>query len=256
MRFGIGTSRKRGRRRTGRLLGQSLALALVLPLGVAQVAQAADPSGLGRPDVPKTKQGKFKELDGPGAKEARRKVAEDKKTNAAQAERARAERKVTWPGKGEATLALTRGKESAAEPSGLPVTLAPSTDGKARVTVLDQKAARDAGIIGVLLTAESDTASNTEVGVDYGDFASAVGGNWSQRLRLVQLPACVLTTPEKPQCRTQSPLPSDNDLADRTVSAKVRLAAAPAGTSTQLTSAPTATVLAVTAASADRKSVV
>ncbi|MFM9607719.1 polymorphic toxin-type HINT domain-containing protein [Streptomyces niveiscabiei] len=250
MRFGIGTSRKRGRRRTGRLLGQSLALALVLPLGVAQVAQAADPSGLGRPDVPKTKQGKFKELDGPGAKEARRKVAEDKKTNAAQAERARAERKVTWPGKGEATLALTRGKESAAEPSGLPVTLAPSTDGKARVTVLDQKAARDAGIIGVLLTAESDTASNTEVGVDYGDFASAVGGNWSQRLRLVQLPACVLTTPEKPQCRTQSPLPSDNDLADRTVSAKVRLAAAPAGTSTQLTSAPTATVLAVTAASA------
>ncbi|WP_338683639.1 polymorphic toxin-type HINT domain-containing protein [Streptomyces acidiscabies] len=246
MRFGTGSSRRRRR-----LLGQSLVLALVLPLGVAQVAQAADPSGLGRPDVPKTRQGKFKELDGPGAKEARRKVAEDKKANAAQAERARTEQKVTWPGQGEATLTLTRGKETGAEPSGLPVTLAPSANGKARITVLDQKAARDAGIIGVLLTAESDTASTTEVGVDYGDFASAVGGNWSQRLRMVQLPACVLTTPEKPQCRTQSPLPSDNDLADRTVSAKVRLAAAPGGASTQLASAaPTATVLAVTAASA------
>ncbi|WP_416973396.1 hypothetical protein, partial [Streptomyces sp. 4F14] len=111
MRYGIDTSRKRGRRRTGSLLGQSLALALVLPLGVAQVAQAADPSGLGRPDVSKTKQGKFEKSDGPGAQEARRKVAEDRKVNAAQAERARAERKVTWPGKGEATLALTRGKE-------------------------------------------------------------------------------------------------------------------------------------------------
>jgi len=253
MGFGIGTSRKRGggRRRTGRLLGQSLALALVMPLGVAQVAQAAGPQGLGRPDVPKTRQGKFKDVDGLGAKEARRKVAEDKKANEAQAERARTERKVTWPGKGEATLTLTRGKETGAEPSGLPVTLAPSTDGKARVTVLDQKAARDAGIIGVLLTAESDTAANTEVGVDYSDFASAFGGNWSQRLHMVRLPACVLTTPQKPECRTQTPLPSDNDTADRTVSAKVRLAATPSGPSTQLAgAATTATVLAVTAAAA------
>ncbi|WP_367322735.1 polymorphic toxin-type HINT domain-containing protein [Streptomyces sp. HUAS ZL42] len=261
--FGIGTSRRHrdvARLRDGRLLVQSLALALVVPLGAAQVAQAVESGGLGRPNVPKSRVSKVEEFDGPGAKKARQQVAQDQKVNKDQADRARFEQKASWPGKGEATLGLAVGKEADAKPSGVPVTIAPpSSDkaaagGKARITVLDQKAARAAGITGVLMTAEADTAGNAEVSVDYSGFASVVGGGWSQRLRVVQLPACALTTPQKAECRTQRPLPSDNDIAHQSVSAKVRLAESVAGPSSQLMRAAdgtsTATVLAVTAAAA------
>ena len=247
------------RHRTGRLLVQSLALALVVPLGLAQVAQADEPAGLGRPDVPESRASKVETFDGPGARKAREKGAKDKKANAAQAERAGAERKAAWPKEGEATLGLTPGKRDRATPGGMPVTLAPASknrsaaDGEARITVLDQKAAREAGITGVLLTAEADVAGTAEVTVDYGGFASAVGGGWSQRLRLVRLPACALTTPQKPECREQQPLKSDNDLARQSVSAKVSLAETAEGASAQLlrsadATAASVTVLAVTAA--------
>ncbi|MFF9410136.1 RHS repeat-associated core domain-containing protein [Streptomyces anandii] len=271
MSLGIGTSRWRrpaGRRRTGRLLGQSLALALIVPTGLVQVAQAAESGGLGRPGVPKAKVSKVKEFDGPGAKNAREKVARDRKANAAQAEQAGRERKTTWPKQSKATLTLTRGHVSRAEPGGVPLTLTPqpgnstvkhagrakqqaAAGGTARVSVLDQEAARKAGVVGVLLTADADTAGVAKVSVDYSSFASALGGGWSQRLRLVRLPACALTTPRLPECRTRQPLRSENDTSRRTVSATVDLAAAPTGTSAQLArsdvaTAPTTTVLAVT----------
>ncbi|MEV1068454.1 RHS repeat-associated core domain-containing protein, partial [Streptomyces sp. NPDC050263] len=240
---------------------QSLALALVVPLGVAQLAQAAESSGLGRPDVPESRVSKVKEVDGLGAKKAREQVAREKKANKAQADQALKEQKATWPGKGEATLGLAVGKTTAAEPGGVPVAIAPPSGrkavagGKARVTVLDQKATRAAGITGVLLTADADTAGDAEISVDYSGFASAIGGGWSQRLRLVQLPACALTTPEKKECRTQRPLVSDNDLARQSVSAKVGIAEPADGPATQFmkaagSAAPAATVLAVTAAAA------
>ncbi|MFI1002464.1 polymorphic toxin-type HINT domain-containing protein [Streptomyces galbus] len=261
--FGIGTSRRGGGRwRAGRLLVPSVVLALVTPLGVAQVAQAAGPQGLGRPDVPQPRVSKVEEFKGPGAKKAREQVAREKKTNAAQADRARTERKATWPTRDEATLTLAAGKKAVARPGDVPVAVTPRAEsgaraaaGTARVTVLDQKAARAAGITGVLLTAEADTPGPAQVSVDYSTFASAIGGGWSQRLRLVQLPACALTTPHKPACRTQKPLASSNDLAHQTVSAKAGIAQSTAGTSTQLTraadgAASAATVLAVTAASA------
>ncbi|MGW7169382.1 polymorphic toxin-type HINT domain-containing protein [Streptomyces sp. NPDC054884] len=244
----------------GRMLVQSLALALVMPLGAAQLAQATEATGLGRPDVPESRVSKVQALDGLGAKEARAKVAEGKKTNKAQADRARKEQAAAWPGEGEATLGLTAGKASDAKSAGVPVTIAPLTagkgaaGGKTRLTMLDQKAAREAGITGVLLTADADSAGDAKVSVDYSGFASAVGGGWSQRLRVVQLPACALTTPEKPECRKQRPLVSDNDLERQSVSANVSLAEAGSGPATQLmkasgsAAAPTATVLAVTAA--------
>ena len=266
MAFGIGTSRRRAgeaaRRRARRLLVQSLALALVVPLGLAQVAEARAAEGLGRPDVPKSRVSKVKAFDGPGAKRARQKVARDKKANTTQATRAGTERKAAWPKRGESTLRLVRGKAGKAFPGGIPVTVTPSSgatpkghagaDGTARVTVLDQKAARKAGVTGVLLTAQADAAGSAEVSVDYSGFASAIGGGWSKRLRLVQLPACALTTPQKAECRKQKPLTSDNDLAHQSVSAKVHLAGGPQGLSSQLlrTAGSTATgttVLALTA---------
>ncbi|MFI9547841.1 polymorphic toxin-type HINT domain-containing protein [Streptomyces sp. NPDC052016] len=262
--FGIGTSRWRRSgvaRRAGRLIVQSLAIALVVPVGVAQVAEAAGPGGLGRPDVPKSRVSKVEEFDGPGAQKARRKVAQDKKSNKAQADRARSEQQAAWPRQGQATFELSAGKETDGAPGGTPVTLAPiggaktGAVGTARVTVLDQSVARKAGVTGVLLTAEADTAGTAEVSVDYSGFASAIGGGWAQRLRLVQMPACVLTTPEKAECRTQRPMASDNDFVGQSVSAKVHLTDTATGPSTQLlrdadSTAPTATVLAVTAAAA------
>ncbi|GGR58324.1 polymorphic toxin-type HINT domain-containing protein [Streptomyces griseomycini] len=269
--FGIGTSRRSGegvRRRTSRLLGQSLAMALIVPTGLAQVAQAAEPGGLGRPELPKSPVTKVKAFDGPGAKKARATVARERKANAAQAEQAAGERKAAWPKHGTASLALTPGANRTAEPGGTPVALKPASpsksrsskasaaaSGEAQVTVLDQKAARKAGVTGILLTVAADTPGAASIGIDYSGFASAIGGGWSQRLRLVQLPACALTTPDKTECRKQTPLPSDNDLKNQTVSAKVRLGKVSDGPSTQLlgeagSAASSGTVFAVTAASA------
>ncbi|GGV69313.1 hypothetical protein GCM10010261_63770 [Streptomyces pilosus] len=242
------------------MLGQSLALALVVPLGLAQVAVAKEPQGLGRPDVPKPRVSKVTTFDGPGATKARAKVTQDRKTNEAQAERAAAEQKTNWPAQGEATLRLARGKTGKSSPGGLPISVMPADGGKnasgeARITVLDQQATHKAGVTGVLLTAEATTPGSADITVEYGGFASGVGGGWSQRLRLVQLPACAVTTPQKAECREQEDVPSDNDLASQSVSAKVQLGEADSGTSAQLwrsadAVSASATVFAVTAVDA------
>ncbi|MEU7254170.1 RHS repeat-associated core domain-containing protein, partial [Streptomyces sp. NPDC045251] len=271
--FVIGTSRRQrqgGWGRASRLLAQSLALALVVPTGLAQVAQAVEAEGLGRPDVPGTPATKVKEFDGPGAKKARAKVAKERKANTAQAKQAAEERKADWPQNGIESLSLEPGTPRTAKPAGVPVTLEPvasatkqrsseasaGASGEARVTVLDQEAARKVGVTGILLTAAAQSPGSANLSVDYSEFASAIGGSWSQRLRIVELPACALTTPHEVECRTQTPLPSDNDLEHQTVSAQVALPQqAQDGPSTQLLSeaesaASGATVLAVTAASA------
>ncbi|MGW4937061.1 polymorphic toxin-type HINT domain-containing protein [Streptomyces sp. NPDC004166] len=270
MAFGIGTSKRRrrgaARQHTGRLLVQAVTLALVVPLGLAQVAEAqgsGGSGGLGRPHVPKARVSKVKVFDGPGAKKARQKVARDKEANIAQAQRARTERRAAWPQQGEATLSLAPGKTGTVSPAGVPVTMSleagkASKDqgaaqaNTARVTVQNQKSARKAGITGVLLTAEADRAGAAEVAVDYSGFASAIGGGWAQRLSLVQLPACALTTPQKPECRKETLLTSNNDVSHQTLSAKVNLPAVPGALSAQIARSAGATtaqtVLAVTAA--------
>ncbi|MGW4776941.1 TreTu family toxin [Streptomyces filamentosus] len=265
MLFGIGSTRQRAggpRQGTRRLLVHSLALALVVPVGLVPVAQAADSNkGLGRPELPKQRVSKVKAIDSPGAQKARAKVAADQQTNAAQARRALAEQTGAWPRQGKATFKLAAGKAGKAQPGGVAVTLEPKpatrtspTTSTAEVTVLGQKTASDAGITGVLLTAVADTAGPADITVDYSAFASKVGGGWAQRLQLVQLPACVLATPDKAECRKPTPLKSTNDVRAQSVSAQVSLPATERGLTTQLTSAAStasgATVLAVTAATA------
>src|SRR5207302_7077764 len=90
-----------------------------------------------------------------------------------------------------------------------------------------------AGVHGALLsisrTNTTDTAA-ARLTLRYTRFQDAFGGDWAPRLHLVLLPACALTTPSKPQCRTQTPLPSTNNTQTGTVSADIPLAdnAAPA----------------------------
>lgn len=234
-----------------------MSLALVIPLGVAPLAHA-QPGGLGRPDVSAQRVSKVKAVTGLGAKRARARVAKDRKTNAELARRATAERKSSWPKPGRASLDLTAGKAVMEKAGGLPVTLAavqarskgkPPTvaAGTAQVKVLDQKAAQKAGVTGVLLTAVAEKAGQAQVRIDYSSFAGALGGGWAGRLRLVELPDCALTTPEKEGCRTRTPVKSVNDAGAHTVTGTVALVqGSGSGVSTQTVGGTT--VLALTAA--------
>ncbi|MET7735850.1 RHS repeat-associated core domain-containing protein [Streptomyces sp. NPDC005402] len=79
------------------------------------------------------------------------------------------------------------------------------------------------------LTSSGTTAvgsGRVNVGLDYGAFSQAVGGNYASRLRLVELPACALTTPQLAKCREQTPLTSRNDTRNAAVSAAVTFPAA------------------------------
>ncbi|MFD3582870.1 polymorphic toxin-type HINT domain-containing protein [Streptomyces sp. NPDC058683] len=74
--------------------------------------------------------------------------------------------------------------------------------------------------------AAASGSGRVKVGLDYGAFRDAVGGNYASRLRLVELPACALTTPQLAKCRKQTPLTSRNDPKNTAVSAQVTLAGA------------------------------
>ncbi|MEU8523879.1 RHS repeat-associated core domain-containing protein, partial [Streptomyces sp. NPDC048577] len=261
-RRGSGTWPGRTRERRRRSLVLPLAVALSVPVGLAPVAAAEGPGGLGRPDLPASQVTPVKPFKGPATDKARRRVAEDKRENTAQAKRARAEQKrAAWPKAGAAKLQVAAGKERTAAPGGLPVSVrpAPGKDGLragtgTEITVLDQARADRLGITGVVLTATADDPGKASISVDYGAFASAVGGGWSGRLRLVRLPACALTTPEKAECRTGTPLASHNDAGTQTVTADVTVTRTDAGMGTQLvTGTSGATVLALTG-SADGES--
>ncbi|MFF4290984.1 polymorphic toxin-type HINT domain-containing protein [Streptomyces sp. NPDC001633] len=94
--------------------------------------------------------------------------------------------------------------------------------------VLSQQYSRRAGIDGVLFTLQPADGSTVaagqqpgslRVGVDYSTFAGAFGGNYASRLRLVELPACAATTPDKAECRTTKPLMGNNNTEKHTLTA-------------------------------------
>ncbi|MGW1540883.1 RHS repeat-associated core domain-containing protein [Streptomyces sp. NPDC002309] len=148
--------------------------------------------------------------------------------------------RATWPKAGSATVDLAgskkRGALSSAKAGSLPVRVGPpkgmarsttaaATPTRAKVDVLSHAAAQKAGIDGLLLKvarADSRTSNGkVSVEVDYTAFAQAYGGDWAQRLRLVELPACALTTPKAAKCQTVTPLKTDNDVRDQRLTADV-----------------------------------
>ncbi|MFJ7593460.1 polymorphic toxin-type HINT domain-containing protein [Streptomyces sp. NPDC097617] len=194
--------------------------------------------------------------------------------------------KVAWPKAGAAELNLTSNTgpvfrsflsgsaqgptiESGLQQAGnLPVAVhvapgkAAEAPSKVKVSVAGKDAARKAGVDGVLLSVgRSDGATqpaSAKVEVDYNSFRGAYGGDYATRLRLVELPACALTTPELAECRTQKPLQTYNDTRTGKLSAQVTTlgATAPTGKSAnaRAKSAPAASggaaVLAATAGDA------
>ncbi|WP_212831709.1 RHS repeat-associated core domain-containing protein [Catellatospora sp. TT07R-123] len=175
-----------------------------------------------------------------------------------------------WPGATTTDLDLAPALTAAAAPGfapaaapasragTAPVWVGPTAAGKAapgkvRVQVYDHDTARRAGTDGLLLRVSGLTGGGAaKVAVDYSSFQWAYGADWSQRLRLSELPECALTTPELANCQPR-PVASHNDAAARTVSATVTLAAPRQATSGNTvgtaadTAAPAGTLMALDA---------
>ena len=98
-----------------------------------------------------------------------------------------------------------------------------------RVAMASHKQGVAAGVSGVVMSlARADgvhAAGSVAVRLDYGSFADEYGGGWASRLRLVELPACALTTPGLARCRTQTPLTGTNEAASQELTATVPVAA-------------------------------
>lgn len=144
--------------------------------------------------------------------------------------------KVAWPS-GTAQVALSR---TARQAGTLPVALAgadatATAAGSASVTFASRAAAHAAGINGVIFTvARGDggsTPSPTRISLDYAAFSGAYGGGYADRLTLVRLPACALSTPGLAACRVRTPLRFTNDTKAGTLTAVVPVGAAVAGSS-------------------------
>ncbi|MEW2518773.1 RHS repeat-associated core domain-containing protein [Actinacidiphila alni] len=174
--------------------------------------------------------------------------------------------KPKWPVSADATLAVGAPDDrvKASDVGGLAVrvtaraatsttTTASPADAPSKVAVhvLNRAAADAAGVDGVLLSvARADhgsEAAKATLDVDYSGFANAYGGDYGSRLRLVQMPACALTTPGRKECRTGTPLTTDNDVKSQTLSASVKVAPAVASV-VRSSSTEQATVFAATAA--------
>jgi len=124
------------------------------------------------------------------------------------------------------------------------------------VQVEPQSVSQQLGIRGVVWQVSGLAAGDGGVraGLSYDSFAQAYGGNFGQRLTVVELPACALTTPQVARCRAQTPLATVNDVKASTVSAVLPLAqpaavsssAVPAAQPTVATMSAQAVVLAAT----------
>ncbi|MFI5705442.1 RHS repeat-associated core domain-containing protein [Streptomyces xanthochromogenes] len=187
--------------------------------------------------------------------------------------------KAAWPSPGSVQVTLPTGGgrllNSAAPLSAghikaglLPVSLTPVASGPlvsgksaipqlaakdttATVRVLDREATQKAGVDGVLLTvtAAAGSSSQVKVSVDYSGFADVSGGGFGERLHLVQLPACVLTTPGRAACRTATALAGHNDAQGQTVTADaVSVTGTPTGTKSAAGSQAATTGVTVLAA--------
>jgi hypothetical protein len=112
------------------------------------------------------------------------------------------------------------------------VPAAPAGPARVSVEVLDQSTVERLGgeVLAFRVQRADGVATELPVGlrVSYGPFRFAYGAGWDTRVRLVALPACVLTSPEMPACWTETVIPTRNDLATQELVVDA-VAVAPAG---------------------------
>jgi RHS repeat-associated protein len=124
---------------------------------------------------------------------------------------------VAWPTASSTDVALTSDPVAAKTPVTVtrsqkaPAAHAPGT---VKLDVLDKSAADKSGVRGTLMKvtpATGDTSGPLELNLDYRAFGGAYGASYGSRLRFVQYPECLLTTPDQPQCQAKTPLSSTNN---------------------------------------------
>jgi RHS repeat-associated protein len=127
------------------------------------------------------------------------------------------------------SLPVWAGPAATASPPGVAAAAA-AAPRQVRVTMASRRAAAAAGVSGVILTMSradgTAAAARLHVSLDYRSFAYADSGDYAARLRLVELPACALTTPRVASCRVQKPLPSADDVTTDRLGANITLPAA------------------------------
>ncbi|MDL4813143.1 RHS repeat-associated core domain-containing protein [Actinomadura opuntiae] len=229
-------------------------MAVAMPAGLVSAPPAlADPPHSHRPTVAD----EHRTVDGKNLKVKPRKADPAAKPGPAA--------QTAWPKAGTAEVTVPKATASttasaraatagpAARAGTLPVKVLPAATqsaargavepaGKVRVSILDQALAAKTGLTGVAFTvARTDKTDAGQVGVqlDYSQFARAFGGAYGSRLRLFQMPACALSSPDKAQCRLVAPLETVNNADTRTLTAQVT--AAPATTTQAGTGATAAT---------------
>ncbi|GDY80435.1 hypothetical protein SAV31267_099200 [Streptomyces avermitilis] len=226
--------------RGGLVLSLSLLPQVVVPSGYDFAAQAQSPAHRELEDRPDAKIDKVGVLK-PGMSKA----PKDKAAPAVTQTRERLKR-AAWPKAGKATADVPATGGTSVTVGGLGVKLAQEPAAPAAkaakkkavasgpaervaIGVQTRSAAQKAGVNGVLLTVapaagvsgKGDT-DKLRVSLSYSSFKDVYGGNFGPRLRLVMLPACALTTPQKKSCRSQTPVPgADNDAASQTVTGTV-----------------------------------
>ncbi|MFC6932244.1 hypothetical protein ACFQHO_19170 [Actinomadura yumaensis] len=142
-----------------------------------------------------------------------------------------------------------------APPAGIPSRSAAQRNvqpaAKVRVRVLGRDKSRSLGTEGLLFTVGRMDASSPQgaapqpgrlgIRLDYSGFAQAFGGSYGSRLRLVQLPSCALSTPQRAECRQGTPVKTVNDTEAQTLTADVTAAPAAARTAAASASPSSAT---------------
>ncbi|MER7952437.1 polymorphic toxin-type HINT domain-containing protein [Streptomyces sp. NPDC096079] len=94
------------------------------------------------------------------------------------------------------------------------------------MTVAERAVGRRVGVAGPVLTlSEAAAAPSADHKVAIAvDLTAAGASGWLDRARLVALPACALTTPERSECRTRTSVASHIDTASGVLTADVALA--------------------------------
>ncbi|MBW4719978.1 RHS repeat-associated core domain-containing protein [Saccharothrix obliqua] len=100
--------------------------------------------------------------------------------------------------------------------------LARQATGKVRVEVHGDEVSSSA-VVFSLADAGGAQDKPLRVTFDYGTL-TGIGGDYGSRLRLVGLPACAVTTPDKPECRVETPVAgAGNDTRAKSLSGVVTL---------------------------------
>ncbi|MGI5503330.1 RHS repeat-associated core domain-containing protein [Lentzea sp. CA-135723] len=127
--------------------------------------------------------------------------------------------KVSWPAANKSEVAAEGGFRKA---GASPVEVSKPDAAPVQVETFNQDVSAKVGVAGVVLKVSDKAGKSpgkTSVQVDYSGFEHAYGGDYGSRLRLVQLPECALSTPDKAECKKRTPVESRNDIKNKKLTA-------------------------------------